>query len=89
MTAAALSEAAAEVDTPGELFVPDLPYRVRFLTLFSDKQLFGYKIGHGFDLHRLAEGYSLIIGGIDIPHTKGCQAHSDGMEWFGVYTSTA
>ncbi|KAF5836400.1 YgbB family-domain-containing protein [Dunaliella salina] len=36
------------------------------------------RIGHGFDLHRLAEGYKLIIGGIDIPHTKGCEAHSDG-----------
>ncbi|GIL47345.1 hypothetical protein Vafri_4190 [Volvox africanus] len=37
-----------------------------------------YRVGHGFDLHRLAEGYKLIIGGIDIPHTKGCEAHSDG-----------
>lgn len=37
------------------------------------------RVGHGFDLHRLAEGYKLIIGGIDIPHTKGCEAHSDGM----------
>ena len=36
------------------------------------------RVGHGFDLHRLAEGYKLIIGGIDIPHTKGCEAHSDG-----------
>eukprot|EP00200_Dunaliella_tertiolecta_P004344 CAMPEP_0202352756 /NCGR_PEP_ID=MMETSP1126-20121109/8813_1 /ASSEMBLY_ACC=CAM_ASM_000457 /TAXON_ID=3047 /ORGANISM="Dunaliella tertiolecta, Strain CCMP1320" /LENGTH=158 /DNA_ID=CAMNT_0048945015 /DNA_START=167 /DNA_END=643 /DNA_ORIENTATION=- len=36
------------------------------------------RIGHGFDLHRLAEGYKLIIGGVDIPHTKGCEAHSDG-----------
>lgn len=37
-----------------------------------------YRVGHGFDLHRLAEGYKLIIGGVDIPHTKGCEAHSDG-----------
>ncbi|CAD7698546.1 unnamed protein product [Ostreobium quekettii] len=37
-----------------------------------------YRVGHGFDLHRLAEGYPLIIGGITIPHTKGCEAHSDG-----------
>lgn len=37
-----------------------------------------YRVGHGFDLHRLAEGYKLIIGGIEIPHTKGCEAHSDG-----------
>jgi hypothetical protein len=40
------------------------------------------RVGHGFDLHRLAEGYKLIIGGIDIPHTKGCEAHSDGRAQF-------
>lgn len=38
-----------------------------------------YRVGHGFDLHRLAEGYKLIIGGVEIPHTKGCEAHSDGV----------
>ena len=27
---------------------------------------------------RLEEGYKLIIGGVDIPHTVGCVAHSDG-----------
>lgn len=37
-----------------------------------------YRVGHGFDLHRLAEGYKLVIGGVEIPHTKGCEAHSDG-----------
>ncbi|KAJ9518642.1 hypothetical protein QJQ45_018662, partial [Haematococcus lacustris] len=37
-----------------------------------------FRVGHGFDLHRLAEGYKLVIGGIEIPHTKGCEAHSDG-----------
>ena len=37
-----------------------------------------FRVGHGFDLHRLAPGPKLIIGGIDIPHEKGCVAHSDG-----------
>jgi 2-C-methyl-D-erythritol 2,4-cyclodiphosphate synthase len=37
-----------------------------------------FRVGHGFDLHRLEEGYKLIIGGLEIPHTKGCVAHSDG-----------
>ena len=36
------------------------------------------RIGHGFDVHALAEGLALIIGGIKIEHTKGCVAHSDG-----------
>ncbi|XP_072962867.1 2-C-methyl-D-erythritol 2,4-cyclodiphosphate synthase, chloroplastic [Typha angustifolia] len=37
-----------------------------------------YRIGHGFDLHRLEPGLPLIIGGIDVPHDRGCEAHSDG-----------
>jgi len=37
-----------------------------------------YRVGHGWDLHRLEEGYPLIIGGIEIPHVVGCVAHSDG-----------
>ncbi|MBO5217169.1 MAG: 2-C-methyl-D-erythritol 2,4-cyclodiphosphate synthase [Alistipes sp.] len=36
------------------------------------------RIGHGYDVHRLAEGLRLVIGGIEIEHTKGCLAHSDG-----------
>ncbi len=36
------------------------------------------KIGHGFDLHRLEPGHSLIVGGVAIPHDRGCVAHSDG-----------
>ncbi|RDX76902.1 2-C-methyl-D-erythritol 2,4-cyclodiphosphate synthase, chloroplastic [Mucuna pruriens] len=37
-----------------------------------------FRVGHGFDLHRLEPGYPLIIGGINIPHDRGCEAHSDG-----------
>lgn len=37
------------------------------------------RVGYGFDLHRLVEGKKLIICGVDVPHTKGCEAHSDGM----------
>lgn len=44
----------------------------------SSAPVLPFRVGHGFDLHRLEEGYKLIIGGIEIPHTKGCQAHSDG-----------
>ncbi|MBI9107681.1 MAG: 2-C-methyl-D-erythritol 2,4-cyclodiphosphate synthase [Spirochaetales bacterium] len=36
------------------------------------------RIGQGRDLHRLEEGRRLILGGIEIPFTKGCVAHSDG-----------
>jgi 2-C-methyl-D-erythritol 2,4-cyclodiphosphate synthase len=37
-----------------------------------------YRIGHGFDLHRLEPGLRLIVGGIDFHHDHGCAAHSDG-----------
>ncbi|MFI3268287.1 MAG: 2-C-methyl-D-erythritol 2,4-cyclodiphosphate synthase [Rikenellaceae bacterium] len=36
------------------------------------------RIGYGYDVHRLAEGLSLTLGGIQLEHTKGCVAHSDG-----------
>lgn len=36
-----------------------------------------FRIGHGYDVHRLAEGRKLIIGGVDIPHTTGLLGHSD------------
>ena len=43
-----------------------------------DAPVLPYRVGHGWDLHRLEPGYPLIIGGIDIPHERGCVAHSDG-----------
>ncbi len=36
------------------------------------------RIGHGFDAHRFASSGRLVLGGIEIPHTRGLAAHSDG-----------
>lgn len=36
------------------------------------------RCGIGYDLHRLAEGRKLIIGGIEVPFDKGPVGHSDG-----------
>ena len=36
-----------------------------------------YRTGIGFDVHQLAAGRSLIIGGVDINHPKGLLGHSD------------
>ncbi len=36
-----------------------------------------FRIGQGFDVHRLVEGRRCIIGGVDIPHEKGLLGHSD------------
>lgn len=35
------------------------------------------RVGYGFDVHRLIEGRALILGGIEIPHEKGLDGHSD------------
>ena len=36
------------------------------------------KIGIGYDIHRLQEGKSLFLGGVEIPFAKGSTGHSDG-----------
>lgn len=38
---------------------------------------FNFRIGYGYDVHRLAEGRKLILGGVEIPHSKGLEGHSD------------
>lgn len=35
------------------------------------------RIGHGYDVHRLAEGRKLILGGVCVPHETGLDGHSD------------
>ena len=35
------------------------------------------RIGHGYDVHKLAEGRRLVLGGVDIPHSVGLLGHSD------------
>jgi 2-C-methyl-D-erythritol 2,4-cyclodiphosphate synthase len=34
-------------------------------------------VGIGYDVHALVEGRKLILGGVEIPHTKGLDGHSD------------
>ncbi len=35
------------------------------------------RIGHGYDVHRLKAGRALILGGVEIPYSKGLDGHSD------------
>ena len=37
-----------------------------------------FRIGHGYDVHALADGLKLVLGGVEIPFAKGFVAHSDG-----------
>ena len=36
-----------------------------------------FRIGFGYDAHRLTEGRDLVLGGVKIPHEKGLLGHSD------------
>ena len=35
------------------------------------------RIGYGYDVHPLGQGRKLILGGVEIPHSKGLLGHSD------------
>lgn len=35
------------------------------------------RCGHGYDAHRLVPGRKLILGGVEIPHDRGLEGHSD------------
>ncbi|MDE6781875.1 MAG: 2-C-methyl-D-erythritol 2,4-cyclodiphosphate synthase [Ruminococcus sp.] len=36
-----------------------------------------FRIGHGYDVHKLVEDRKLILGGVEVPHDKGLLGHSD------------
>lgn len=36
-----------------------------------------FRVGHGYDVHRLVEGRNLVLGGVCVPHIKGLLGHSD------------
>jgi 2-C-methyl-D-erythritol 2,4-cyclodiphosphate synthase len=38
---------------------------------------FNFRIGYGYDVHKLVEGRKLFLGGVEIPHSKGLEGHSD------------
>ena len=44
------------------------------------------RVGFGWDLHRLAEGGPLILGGVEIPFERGSLGHSDGDVVFHAVT---
>ncbi|MCF0206558.1 MAG: 2-C-methyl-D-erythritol 2,4-cyclodiphosphate synthase, partial [Bacteroidales bacterium] len=37
-----------------------------------------FRIGIGYDVHKLKDGLDFFLGGIQIPYYRGCVAHSDG-----------
>lgn len=38
----------------------------------------GYRVGIGYDIHRLEPGLPLTLGGVSLAHDQGLRSHSDG-----------
>ena len=55
----------------------DLSLAKNILTERGERSVSGFRIGHGYDVHKLVEERKLIIGGVEIPHVKGLLGHSD------------
>lgn len=53
----------------------DISYAERILE--RRERMSEIRIGHGYDVHRLCEGRRLVLGGVEIPYTKGLLGHSD------------
>ena len=44
----------------------------------KERKVHPMRIGFGYDVHALAEGLDLVLGGVKVPSAVGCVAHSDG-----------
>ncbi len=38
----------------------------------------GVRVGQGIDAHQLVAGRPLLLGGVEVPHDRGLEGHSDG-----------
>ena len=57
------------------IFSPVRDFNANFMKIFGVMDI---RIGNGYDVHALAEGLPLWLGGVRIESAKGCIAHSDG-----------
>ena len=67
--------------------ISDVPHNIKITTpadLYAAEWIISkvkgvpmQRIGQGYDVHRLVEGRKLILGGVEIPHKKGLDGHSD------------
>ena len=49
-----------------------------YIRINKQIKIMDIRIGQGYDVHALGDGLRLVLGGVEIAHTKGCIAHSDG-----------
>lgn len=55
----------------------DIEYAEYIISKRKQKNMPEIRVGHGYDVHRFAEGRKLIIGGVEISHSEGLLGHSD------------
>jgi len=65
-----------KITTPEDLAVAEALAR-EGAVLIADAMDPGFRIGNGYDLHRLVPGRPLILGGVTIPYESGLLGHSD------------
>ncbi|HVQ15084.1 MAG TPA: 2-C-methyl-D-erythritol 4-phosphate cytidylyltransferase [Vicinamibacterales bacterium] len=64
-----------KITTPGDLLVAEAIARGSPERAAGERA--GFRIGAGYDLHRLVEGRLLVLGGVNIPFERGLLGHSD------------
>ena len=67
-----LGETNVKLTTPDDLVLAKSILKSR-----GEDQVGEVRIGHGYDVHKFIDGRKLIIGGEEIPHSKGLLGHSD------------
>lgn len=66
------------VDTGKNNIKLTIPEDIAYAEYIIERRgLVDIRVGQGYDVHRLVEGRRLILGGVDIPHSKGLLGHSD------------
>jgi 2-C-methyl-D-erythritol 4-phosphate cytidylyltransferase / 2-C-methyl-D-erythritol 2,4-cyclodiphosphate synthase len=63
------SETNIKITRPEDLFIAE--------KIMQNSRSGQTRIGHGFDAHRLVPARKLILGGVEIPHDRGLDGHSD------------
>ncbi|SMX22283.1 bifunctional 2-C-methyl-D-erythritol 4-phosphate cytidylyltransferase/2-C-methyl-D-erythritol 2,4-cyclodiphosphate synthase [Boseongicola aestuarii] len=59
---------------------------IRAERILKERQLTDIRVGNGFDVHRFGPGDHVVLCGVQIPHTRGLQGHSDAD--VGLHTIT-
>jgi 2-C-methyl-D-erythritol 2,4-cyclodiphosphate synthase len=77
---AQLPAARAQPATPEAGVLPSIGVPFLFCFAFGAENFYSVRmihVGIGYDVHQLVAGRKLVLGGVEIPHTKGLDGHSD------------